>query len=267
VNLEISASLVTDVGRARSNNEDYGRIVQPGGETGGTARGTLAIVADGMGGHSGGEVASRLAVETIHREYFATDAEPHAALAAACAAANEAIFDRASNDEALHGMGTTCVALVIRDGLAYAASIGDSRIYLVRAGGIYQMTVDDSAVAELVQKGLISRAEARHHEERNVLLKALGTARGTTVAVWTEPFPMRRGDTFVLCSDGLTDLVEDDEILTIAGDGHTADGCQALVDLAKARGGFDNITVAVLRVTEPAASMAVPATRESVVTS
>jgi protein phosphatase len=264
----ITAGLVSDVGMKRTGNEDCGRVVQPGDAADLARRGVLAIVADGMGGHSGGEVASELAVDTIHRAYFATDEEPHAALTNALGAANQAIFDRASSDESLQGMGTTCVALVIRDGLAYAASIGDSRIYLLRDGRIYQMTVDDSAVGAMVNQGLLTRSEARHHQDRNVILKALGTHPDMAISTWQQPFPVRADDTFVLCSDGLTDLVEDHEILATAANGHVADACQTLVDLAKARGGFDNITVAVLRVAPAAAAeRSVPTTREARVTS
>ncbi len=264
----VTAGLVSDVGLKRTGNEDCGRIVQPGDAADLQRRGVLAIVADGMGGHSGGEIASQLAVDTIHRAYFATDDEPHAALTSALDAANHAILERASTDETLQGMGTTCVALVVRDGLAYAANIGDSRIYLLREHRIYQMTVDDSAVGAMVNQGLISRSEARHHQDRNVILKALGTHPDIAVSTWQQPFPLRADDTFVLCSDGLTDLVEDHEILSTAAEGHVADACQTLVELANARGGFDNITVAALRVTAgAAAALSVPATREARVTS
>jgi serine/threonine protein phosphatase PrpC len=263
----INSGVVSDVGLKRTGNEDCGRVIHPGDAAGLERCGVLAIVADGMGGHSGGEVASQLAVDTIHRVYFAADDEPHASLTRALTDANTAIFDRASTDASLQGMGTTCVALVVREGLAYAASIGDSRIYLLREDRIYQMTADDSAVGEMVNQGLLSRGEARHHQDRNVILKALGTHPDVTVATWQQPFPVRAGDTFLLCSDGLTDLVEDHELLELASGGHVSDACHRLVDLAKARGGFDNITVAVLRVAPAASERAVPTTREAQVIS
>ena len=246
---DISASLCTDTGRVRSANEDAGRIVQPSDEATRATRGVLVVVADGMGGHSAGDIASRLAVETINRAYYDGPGEPGDALAAALGAANQAIFARAAKDPALTGMGTTCVALACCRDVAYASHVGDSRLYLVRSGGIYQMTTDDSVVAEMVQQGLITREEARRHQDRNVLLKALGTRADITASRWDEPFPLRAGDTFVLCSDGLTDLVSDAEILTAAAGTHVNDASRALVDLAKDRGGFDNITVAMLRLT------------------
>jgi len=268
MNVVISAGLVSDSGSVRTSNEDCGRIVQPGDAANLDRRGVLAVVADGMGGHSAGEIASRLAVETIHRAYFASEEEPSVALASAVAAANAAIFARASADADLHGMGTTCVALVIRGDAAHAVSVGDSRIYLARGGRIYQMTVDDSAVGDMVSRGLITRAEAKHHHDRNVILKALGTHAAVDAGAWQRPFPVRPDDVFVLCSDGLTDLVDDDEILSNASSVASAvDACRALVQLAKSRGGFDNITVAMLRVSLPDAAVVVPATREVRVTS
>jgi protein phosphatase len=259
---EIAGHVLSDVGCVRDLNEDRCRIVQPSDAGERSRRGVLAVVADGMGGHSAGEVASELAVDAVHRAYYDAAGEPGDALAEALETANRAIFASASAEKKLAGMGTTCVALAICGDEAHAASVGDSRIYLIRGGGIYQMTADDSAVGEMVAKGLLTRAEARHHAERNVILRALGTRGEVKVSRWEQPLPVRAGDTFLLCSDGLTDLVEDAEIAAAVGDRHGADACKALVDLARARGGHDNITVALLRVAAPVAHMAAPATRE-----
>jgi protein phosphatase len=217
-----------------------------------------------MGGHSAGEVASTIAVDAVHRSYYDSTGAPDAALVAALEAANTAIFTSASAEKKLAGMGTTCVALALCDGQAHAASVGDSRLYLLRGGRLYQMTADDSAVNELVTRGLLTREEARHHADRNVILRALGTHEEVQVARWDQPLPLRSGDLFVLCSDGLTDLVQDDEIAAAATAGHGADACRALVDLARSRGGHDNITVALLRVDTRADAVveSVPATRE-----
>lgn len=257
----IAAALSTDPGCVRDHNEDSGRIVRPqqGLET---TRGILAVVADGMGGHASGEVASALAVDAIHRVYYESAGEPSAALAEALHAANREIYAHASRDDRLQGMGTTCVALAIRGDEAHVASVGDSRLYLIRRGGIYQMTTDDSAVAALVAQGLITREQARTHEERNVILRALGTHADVQVTVWDQPLPVQRDDIFVLCSDGLTDLVEDHELLAIASTRPPAPACDALVALARERGGFDNITVAVLRATTDAEDRPAPVTRE-----
>jgi protein phosphatase len=260
---EIAAHVLSDVGCVRDLNEDRGRVVQPGDAEERARRGVLAIVADGMGGHSAGEVASELAVAAVHRAYYAGDGDPADALAAALLAANREIFITASAEKRLAGMGTTCVALAICDGHAHAASVGDSRIYLLRGGGIYQMTADDSAVGALVTQGLLTREEARHHADRNVILRALGTHEDVQVSRWEQPLPLKAGDAFLLCSDGLTDLVEDAEIGREVAARHGADACKALVGLARSRGGHDNITVALLRVGDPAVETApAPATRE-----
>jgi protein phosphatase len=242
----IAAALSTDPGCVRERNEDNGRIVRPQSSALGETRGILAIVADGMGGHASGEVASALAVDAVHRAYYEAGGEPSSALAEALQAANRAIFDEASRDQRLQGMGTTCVALAIRGDEAYAANVGDSRLYLIRSGGIYQMTTDDSAVAAMVAQGLLTREQARTHEERNVILRALGTREEVQVTVWEQPLPIRPGDVFLLCSDGLTDLVDEQELLRVASTQAPAQACEALVALARERGGFDNITVAVL---------------------
>jgi serine/threonine protein phosphatase PrpC len=271
MNWEISGAMQTDVGCHRATNEDTGRIVRPADPALRNARGVLTVVADGMGGHAAGEVASQIAVETIQGEYFAFDRceSPTQALKAAFETANAAIFARAQGDAGLSGMGTTGVALALCGDAAYVASVGDSRLYLVRAGRIYQMTVDDSAVREMVSQGVITGEQARHHHERNVILRALGTHATVAVSVWEQPFPTREHDAFVLCSDGLTDLVDDAEILASIDGAPEAGACRALVDRARERGGFDNITVAVLRLRPALAAPTapVPATRESQVAS
>ncbi|MEO5823512.1 MAG: Stp1/IreP family PP2C-type Ser/Thr phosphatase [Vicinamibacteraceae bacterium] len=260
---DIAGHVVSDVGCVRELNEDRGRIVQPGDDGEQGRRGVLAIVADGMGGHSAGEVASELAVDTVHRAYYERDGAPGEALVAALEHANRTIFETASAERRLAGMGTTCVALAVCDGHAHAASVGDSRLYLLRDGGIYRMTNDDSAVGELVARGLLTRSEARHHADRNVILRALGTHHDVQVSRWDQPLPVRSGDVFVLCSDGLSDLVEDEEIAELVTGQHGAEAAKALVTLARSRGGHDNITVALVRITAHAAEpVAAPATRE-----
>lgn len=265
---QIAACVVSDVGKVRAINEDSGLFVQPVDETERRERGVLALVADGMGGHAAGELASRLAVETIPRAYYAAEGEPGAALSAAFQEANRAIFERAGREPHLAGMGTTSVALALCGGDAHAASVGDSRLYLIRGGQIYQMTEDDSAASELVTQGQISRADARMHPSRNVILQALGTHATVSVHNWPRPFPVRVDDTFVLCSDGLTDLATDDEIRAATHDRHEADACRALIDLAHQRGGYDNITVAIVRVLPvQTGESTVPPTREIAVQS
>lgn len=245
---EILASVQTDAGCVRDINEDSSRFVSPNDAEVLAGKGVLLVVADGMGGHSAGEVASRLAVETISRTYFDTDGSPVDCLKAAFAEANSRIFEASGTDEKLDGMGTTCTALVVQNNSALVAHVGDSRLYLIRGGEIYLMTEDHSAVMEMVKLGIISMEQARHHEDKNVILRALGTAPQVEVSIWESPLEVRAHDQFVLCSDGLTDLVEDKEImsLVLSADNHSA--CEKLIHLAKKRGGYDNITVGIMTI-------------------
>jgi serine/threonine protein phosphatase PrpC len=243
---EVQASLQTDVGCHREVNEDCGRFIQPGDSELLESKGVLLIVADGMGGHSAGEVASNLAVNWISRAYYDDSREPQAALTDAVQQANRTIFETAQGDENLRGMGTTCTALVLQNGSAIAAHVGDSRLYLVRDEAIYLMTEDHSAVMEMVKRGLISLEAARHHPDKNIILRALGSQPEVEVSTWEQPFPVREGDAFLLCSDGLYDLVEDDEIRQTVLSGSPLSACEKLIALAKSRGGHDNITVGIV---------------------
>jgi protein phosphatase len=244
----VTASLQTDTGCQRTINEDSAQFMQPRDVAALTAKGVLAVVADGMGGHAAGDIASRLAVDTVSRAYYESTQALPVALREAFQAANQAIYAVAQGETQLRGMGTTCSALVLCNGAAYCAHVGDSRLYLVRDDEIYLMSEDDSAVMEMVRRGILSSAAARRHPDRNVILRALGTAPEVQVASWEQPFPVRVGDRFVLCSDGLSDLVDDDEIMTAvnAADAHLA--CEELIALARERGGHDNITVGVIAV-------------------
>jgi protein phosphatase len=261
---EIVASVQTDVGCHRELNEDCGRIVQPGDSELLATKGRLVIVADGMGGHSAGEVASSMAVEVINRSYYDDPEVAPVALTNAFHEANRMIHESSLQDKTRNGMGTTCTALVLWNGSALAAHVGDSRLYLIRNEQIYLMTEDHSAVMELVKRGLLTLADARHHPDKNVILRALGSHPSVEVTSWEEPLPVKDGDRFLLCSDGLYDLVEDNEIMNavISEDPH--DACDSLINLAKERGGYDNITVAVLavRAAENAEPERVRATRE-----
>ncbi len=260
---EIVVSMASDPGCIREANEDSGGYVTPSGDADGAAKGALFIVADGMGGHSAGEVASRIAVEYISRAYYDENEDARSALEQAFHGANRAIYETAQNDQRLQGMGTTCTALVVQNGSAISAHVGDSRIYLVRDEQIYLLTEDHSAVMEMVKRGLLSLEEARHHPDKNVILRAMGSHPEVEVTTWQEPFPVRVGDRFLLCSDGLYDLVGDEEIKyeVVANEPHTA--CNNLIALAKERGGHDNITVVIVNLKAPGAAprKSVPVTR------
>ena len=245
---EVAASVQTDKGCVREINEDSGRFVRPSDAVLLAEKGVLLVVADGMGGHSAGEVASQMAAELIPRLYYDAGGEPQEALKGAVEEANRQIHAASLEDESKQGMGTTCTALVLLGGQAFAAHVGDSRLYMLREGKVYLLTEDHSAVMEMVKLGLITMEQARHHEDKNVILRALGTAPEVEVAT-LEPFSVRLGDQYLLCSDGLYDLVPDDEIereLQAGEDIHAA--AERLITLAKARGGHDNITVAVAAV-------------------
>lgn len=242
-----AAASLSDPGCHRELNEDSVRLIAPGGEGGDSKQSWLAVVADGMGGHQAGEVASSLAVEIVCREYLASDGDAAGRLEKAFRAANAEIYAQSASRQSLGGMGTTCTALALAPGQAWAAHVGDSRIYLVRGGAIYRMTEDHSAVMDLVKKGILSAEQARRHTDRNVLLRAMGHRENLEIEVWREPFPVQPGDRFVLCSDGLHDPVDDEEIKDAVLRLDPAPACAELVRLARERGGYDNISVIVVR--------------------
>lgn len=253
---ELTVSVKTDVGCVREANEDAGLFVRPNDPEQIAARGMLLIVADGMGGHASGEVASQMAVDEISRLYYQTPGEPREALKRAVEAANSLIHDAAGADPALEGMGTTCTALAVVGQSVYIAHVGDSRCYRLRDRMLTQITEDDSAVNEMVKLGIISREEARHHEDKNVILKALGTSADVEAAT-PDPFEVRPGDIYLLCSDGLTDMVEDELIertLLDAADVH--DAAERLVEMARAAGGHDNITAGLIGIVPVGAAAA-----------
>ncbi len=234
--------LESDVGCVRTNNEDNGKVLfteQPG-------RGLLVVVADGMGGHEKGEVASQTAVDTITGFYPKAKGTPSEALDGAFRRAHQAIRKLNGNHEGAACMGTTCTALALVDGKAWAAHIGDSRLYMVRDGGIYQLSEDMTMVMEMVRQGLLTLEQAEHHEDRNVLLHAMGTKPEFPLMLWKEPMDVRSGDSFLLCSDGLHDLVQDDEICSAVHKARPQDACRKLIQMAKDRGGYDNVTVAIV---------------------
>ncbi|MCG8588557.1 MAG: protein phosphatase 2C domain-containing protein [Proteobacteria bacterium] len=204
----------------------------------------LLVVADGLGGHRGGEHASRLAVDTIGRIFETAEDEGAALLERALKAANAAIHAAADTDVALAGMGTTAVVLLLDgEGRGLVAHVGDSRAYRVRDGAAVQLTQDHSLVGEQLRRGQLSPEEAEHHPQRHELLRALGPREDVEVEVTA--VGTRGGDRFVLCSDGLTGVVTDAEIAAIVVRERPEDAVGLLVDTANARGGPDNVTVQI----------------------
>jgi len=247
--LEIGA--LSDVGRQRDSNQDQvGYSKSAGNNT------VLAIVADGMGGHQGGEVASRLAVELILQDYG--NGEPHVLSAKELKRyfnrVNTAIYSHAQGSESLQGMGTTLVSLAIAQGMACYAFVGDSRLYLVRAGECRQLSKDHTVVAEMLKQGLITAEAAASHPDKNVITRAIGTYPNVDVDSSNKPLPIKIGDCFLLCSDGLHDLVNSTEMQQALVEHTAQQACEVLIQLANSRGGHDNISVLVVKVLQSTAS-------------
>jgi PPM family protein phosphatase len=259
----LDADMLSDVGCVRQNNEDAGRIFRDFNGNGSNR--ILVVVADGMGGHNAGEVASATAVTVIEAAYQGMHTQPAERLKRALENANAAIYEESSRAAETKGMGTTCTALLLQEGYAYSAHVGDSRIYLVRDNAIYVMTEDHSAVMQMVKMGDLSFQQARHHPDKNILIRCLGTQPVVEVSTWPQPLPVQVGDHFLLCSDGLYDQLEDDEICAILLPRSPAEACEELVRKAKERGGPDNITVAVVGLQPVAArpGSSAPVTRQA----
>ena len=249
--LELEICLQSDLGSVRANNEDRGVYERPSDPEVAAAKGTLVIVADGMGGDSAGEVASEMAVRSIPDHYYNSKKGPGLALKEALETASAEIHLAAQEDPELRGMGTTCVALAIRTPELYAAWVGDTRLYLLRDDGFYQLTEDHTVVGEMVRKGIITHEQARNHEERNVLSLSMGGRPEITASYWEKPMVLRGGDRLLVCSDGLHDLVGDFEMQAIIAVTPTHPAVQNLIDAAKRNGGHDNITVALVHVVVP----------------
>jgi protein phosphatase len=215
-----------------------------------TAHGLLAVVCDGMGGHVGGREASHLAIETIFRVADASPpgTPPPQVLDAALRQANAAVHARGQQSPELNKMGSTCVAILVHAGGTEVAHVGDSRVYLLTHGQIYQVTKDHSLVQRLVDANMLTPEQAANHPNANQITNAFGQRPDVEVEIRPQAFPPTPGDTFLLCSDGLSDELGPQDFLQILAP-HPACGVAArqLVDLANARGGHDNITVLLVR--------------------
>jgi protein phosphatase len=236
---------LSDRGRRRPTNEDS-FLADP-------ALGLFAV-ADGMGGHAAGEIASRLAVEAVQRALRAgSDGGPDPAgrISAAIQAANRAILARTLQSQDLQGMGTTLVLVLLEPRSAWVSHVGDSRAYRIRRDAIELLTHDHSWVGEQVRLGRLSQEEARRHPWRNVVTRALGSQGEVQADVGHEP--VQAGDRILLCSDGLNTMVREEQILeaVVAAGPDLAEACRRLIDLANQQGGEDNVTVVLLQVPEP----------------
>lgn len=231
---------VSDAGRVRAVNQDSYHA----GEISG--RGYLAMVADGMGGHKSGEVASRKAIEIVLAEFEKSRAQPPAALARAVRSANLGIVDYAAEHPESYGMGTTLTAVLLDDQVGLVAHVGDSRAYLLRGGEIRPLTVDHSWVADRVRQGLLTEGEARRHRYRNIITNALGAAPEIRLDVLH--FEVQEGDRILLCSDGASMLLPDPLLSTLAGEGEPEEAVARILREADDRGSPDNVTAVLMAV-------------------
>ncbi len=255
----------TDLGRVRENNEDKFDYYEPEDPTLLATRGCLFAVADGMGGHAAGQIASELALKTLISHYYDSlnDDVPTSILEAFCSA-NETINQLAQMIPERSGMGTTLTAAVLVEDRVYVGQVGDSRAYVIRGGEIRQVTYDHSWVAEQVRMGGMTAEEAELSPYRNIITRSIGTQPTVEPDVFVER--AQAGDTWVLCSDGLTGHVTDAEILQIVPGRPPTEAARQLIELANSRGGRDNVTVFVLSIRdlqpgegEPAQAEALPA--------
>jgi protein phosphatase len=244
----IEVSSQSDIGCLRQNNEDSFGYWEPEDDRLFQRKGRLAIVADGMGGYEGGQEASRLAVETlvaVYRDFSGDD--PQAALIEGLQTAHEQIRQYSFDHPELRGMGTTCTAAAIVQDALYYVHVGDTRLYLIRQGHITKVTRDHSYVGRLVESGIISAEEAENHPQRNILTAALGTNPDLVMDSSRQPEPLHPEDVLLICTDGLWGQVRDPEILDMVDNKSAEQAGRRLIDLARERGGPDNITVEILR--------------------
>jgi PPM family protein phosphatase len=238
--MSVVAAARSDVGRVRQGkpNEDAYLMDDP-----------IFAIADGMGGHIAGDVASSTAVEVIAKEAQSADPSDPSSLETIVRKANSAIYGKAQSDPSLRGMGTTCTLLMVQDSIAHLAHVGDSRAYLLRAGELSQLTEDHTLVWRMVKEGRISAGEADHHPQRNIILRALGIDSDVQVDVLS--FELVAGDRLLLCSDGLSSMVDAESIrAALAESDDPQRAADRLVELANNAGGEDNITVVVVDVVD-----------------
>lgn len=246
--MKILSTGSTHVGRVRSSNEDHFGVFDDLG---------LYIVADGMGGHAAGEVASLMAVQTVREAFEQAAAEhtlpasgeydPGRRLVWAVEQANQRIFNAGTDNPALSGMGTTVVAVWVDNEWAYIAHVGDSRAYRLHGDRLEQVTSDHSLVNDYLHRGIMTPDEAAVHPMKHVLIRALGTAPGVSVDI--RRMRVEPGDLLLLCSDGLSNIVPIEELtstLAKPSPGDLPARCQALIDAANRRGGLDNITAVLI---------------------
>ena len=228
---------ITDIGKARPINEDSFYLPRENEP--------FCAVADGMGGHNAGEVASAMAIQAFAEAMRRSEKRNATAIHDAVLKANAVVYEEASRDLSKRGMGTTFTALVADGRRIHIAHVGDSRAYLMRSGAISRVTKDHTLVEEMVSQGLITEREARVHPKRNLVTRALGTSRDVDVDLIQ--LDVRDGEVLLMCSDGLSNLVSRPEMLfEITHNEDLSECCQRLIDIAKTRGAPDNVTLVLI---------------------
>ena len=239
----------SEIGHARENNEDKFDFYEPDEEPLLAARGSVYLVCDGMGGHNAGQIASELAAKQFLHAYYHLGGTAQEAARHAILQAHHYIAEMASKIPSRYGMGTTLTALILKQDEGILAHVGDSRCYRLREGVFEQLSRDHTLVARLVEQGVIPPEQARYHPQRNVIRQAVGVADPSEpLEPDIETFALQAGDLYLLCSDGLTDMVDDAEIEAILRDEPPTRAAWRLVDRALANGGRDNITVVLVRI-------------------
>lgn len=244
---KVSVAAKTDLGRVRENNEDKYEFFVPSNDDDLAWRGMVFVVCDGMGGHEAGQIASELACKTfidVYRNHPSED--PGEAAKSAVAAANRFVLDVARAVPSRKGMGTTLSALLVVQDKAYIVQVGDSRVYRLREGELVQITTDHTWVEETVALGIMPREQAEAHQYRHVLTRAVGTEPEIKSDVFVEE--VRSGDVYLLCSDGVTNHLTNDEIRDQISRQGPAEAAWAMVGKALMGGGSDNATVIVVRI-------------------
>jgi len=239
----------SEIGHARENNEDKFDFYEPDEEPLLAARGSVYLVCDGMGGHNAGQIASELAAKQFLHAYYHLGGTAQEAARHAILQAHHYIAEMASKIPSRYGMGTTLTALILKQDEGILAHVGDSRCYRLREGVFEQLSRDHTLVARLVEQGVIPPEQARYHPQRNVIRQAVGVADPSEpLEPDIETFALQAGDLYLLCSDGLTDMVDDAEIEAILRDEPPTRAAWRLVDRALANGGRDNITVVLVQI-------------------
>lgn len=247
---KVEIACKTDTGMVRSENQDHFGIFEPADREGWEKKGLLVVVADGMGGHTGGTIASHTAIDAFLKAFRDSRQESmRGLLAESIQISNDAVRRRAEGDVSLRDMGTTCVALLIRGSSLMVGHLGDSRCYIVRKGRIEQLTRDHTYLNELIDMGLLTTEQADGHPDKNIITRCVGMAQKLEIDFHQRH--LQAGDRFVLCSDGLTNMVRDEEIADAVQRHAPEEACRRMIDLANRRGGEDNITIAVISVVEP----------------